>query len=100
MIDHMAAAAAGGSGGFLDVDWNSIALVCVVTLVAAVAVVTLYSLGMRLLSIGSPGEGADGHTTAHGRPVIASVGGYACIAVGILAVLYGIYLVIPLFHMA
>lgn len=93
------AAAPTSTGGFLDVDWNSIALVCVVTLVAAVLVVTLYSVGMRLLAVGSPGDGS-APTTPQRRPVMATIGGYACVGVGILAVLYGVYLVIPLFHMA
>jgi hypothetical protein len=93
------AAASDSTGGFLDVDWNSIVLVCVVTLVAAVAVVTLYSVGIRLLSVGSPVEGGAA-TTPRRRPVIATIGGYVCVGVGILAVLYGVYLVIPVFHTA
>ncbi|HEY4269349.1 MAG TPA: hypothetical protein VGM94_14295 [Galbitalea sp.] len=99
MIASAQTAASASTGGFLDVDWNSIALVCVVTLVAVVAVVTLYSTGMRLLAVGSPGDGSTA-TSPQRRPVIATIGGYACVGVGILAVLYGVYLVIPLFHMA
>jgi hypothetical protein len=83
------AAASSGSAGFLGVDWSSIALVFGVALVAAVVVVSLYSLGLRLLAAGS---------SSGTRPVAATVGGIACIAVGIVAVLYGIYLVIPQFH--
>jgi hypothetical protein len=78
------------SGQFLGVDWGSIALVTIVALVATVVVVTLYSLGLRLLAVRS---GA-----SERRPVGVTVGAVACIAVGVAAVLYGIYLVIPLFH--
>jgi hypothetical protein len=69
----------------IDIDWAALAQVTITTLVAAVAIVTLYSVGLRLLAIDH-------------RPVIATVGAWACIAIGALAVLYGIYLVIPAFH--
>jgi hypothetical protein len=71
----------------LSIDWGSIALVSIVALIATVVIVTAYSLGLRLLAI------------EHRAP-IATVGAWACIAVGIAGVLYGIYLVIPLFHMS
>jgi uncharacterized membrane protein len=77
------------TSGFLGVDWSSIALVFVVALVAVVIVVSVYSLGLRLL--------ATGPDVQHRRP-LATVGALACIAVGIAAVLYGVYLVIPAFH--
>jgi len=98
------AASAPGTGEFLGVDWSSIALVCITTLVATVVIVTFYSLGLRLLAVGSPNDdvaGADGGGASamhEHRPLIATVGAVACIAVGVAAVLYGIYLVIPLFH--
>jgi hypothetical protein len=84
----------------MSIDWGSLALVTVVALIAAVVIVSSYSLGLRLLAVGSPDE--DGHheagATTTKRPATATIGGYACIAVGVAAVLYGIYLVIPLFH--
>lgn len=73
----------------LDIDWGSIALVFVVALVVVVAVVTLYSTGLRLLSLG---------TSVRDRPKPATAGGWLCLGIGGLAVLYGVYLVIPLFH--
>ncbi len=75
--------------GFLGVDWGSIALVFVVALVVVVAVVSLYSTGLLLLSSGES-------TTA--RPMIVTVAAWLCIAIGAAAALYGVYLVIPLFH--
>jgi hypothetical protein len=105
------ASAPSTAGQFLGVDWGSIALVCVAALLAGVTIVTLYSLGLRLLAVGSADEPADAggppaatvqDATAQGatgpRPLIATVGAVVCIGVSILAALYGIYLVIPLFH--
>ena len=94
------AAAAPGTGEFLGVDWSAIALVTITTLVATVVIVSFYSLGLRLLAIGSPDETESGGaaTVASARPVGATIGAILCIAVGVAGVLYGIYLVIPLFH--
>lgn len=94
------AAASSPSGGFLNVDWSSIAEVCIVTLVATVAIVTVFSVGLRLLSIGSPDDGGEiaGHGTLAARPAAATLGGYVCVGIGAAAVLYGVYLVVPLFH--
>jgi hypothetical protein len=66
-----------------------------------VVMVTFYALGIGLLAVGSPNDGDhSGASTAAAspRPLIATMGAVACIGVGVLAVLYGIYLVIPLFH--
>jgi hypothetical protein len=93
-----------GAGEFLGVDWGSIALVFVVGLIATVVVVSAYSFGIRLLAIGSPDdtESASGGRAAIAnagkRPAIATAGGYVCIGIGIIGVLFGIYLVIPQFH--
>jgi hypothetical protein len=98
------AAATPGTGEFLGVDWGSIALVSVTALVATVVIVTFYALGLRLLAVGSPDDtgtaDGDGAATAvrGSRPLAATIGAVLCIAVGIAGVLYGIYLVIPLFH--
>jgi hypothetical protein len=73
----------------IDINWGAFGLVFVAALVAAVVIVLFFSVAMRLLSLGPDG----GH-----RPVPATVGAIVCIAICIAAVLYGIYLVIPLFH--
>ena len=77
------------SGALFDIDWGSIALVFAVAMVASVAIVLVFSLGLRLLAVGEPGE----------RPMTATLGAYACIGLGAIAVLYGIYLVVPQFHL-
>ncbi|RPE78390.1 MULTISPECIES: hypothetical protein [unclassified Frondihabitans] len=96
----LAAASSSSAAGFLGVDWSSIAEVCVVTLVATVAIVTIFSVGLRLLSIGSPDDGGEiaGHGALTSWPASATLGGYVCVGIGGAAVLYGIYLVVPLFH--
>jgi hypothetical protein len=86
--------------GFLGVDWSSIAEVCIVTLIATVAIVTIFSIGLRLLSIGAADDGGDtaAAVAVSPRPLAAALVGYLCVGVSGAAVLYGIYLVIPAFH--
>ncbi|RKR72952.1 hypothetical protein [Frondihabitans australicus] len=94
---------------FLGVDWGVFVVVFLVALAATAAVVVLYSVGLRLLSNGETeetvatlGAGAaagKGHaTSAAGRPAGRTFGGWACIGVAGLAVLYALYLLIPQFH--
>ncbi len=84
-----AAEEAAGDGQFLGVDWGSFVLVFVVALAASVLVAATYSFGLRLLGAG---------TSRETRPAAATAGAYACFAVGVAAVVYGIYLIVPLFH--
>jgi len=65
------------------IDWAAFFIVLVATLVSACLVVTLYSVGLRLI---------DG-TRGWRRPA-----GIACFVLCGLVVLYGVYLVIPYFH--
>jgi hypothetical protein len=69
------------------IDWLAFITVAAVALVASVLVVGFYALGLRLLG---PGE----DTTTPSR----RGGAIACFAVCGLAVLYGIYLIIPALH--
>jgi hypothetical protein len=73
----------------IEIDWGAFGLVLVAALVASVVIVVFYSVALRLLSTGED-RGR--------RPVPATVGAMVCIAICGAAVLYGIYLVIPLFH--
>ncbi len=88
-LSVVAADESAGEGQFLGVDWGSFVLVFVVAFAASVLIVATYSAGLRLL-----GTGTD---RAH-RALPATVGAYACFAVGVAAVLYGLYLIIPQFH--
>ncbi|MBF4636029.1 hypothetical protein ITJ38_16595 [Agreia pratensis] len=87
---------------FLGVDWAAFGIVFAVAFAAAVVIVSFYALGLRLLAVGSDDDtGADGSivSTARGsRPLGATIGAFACLAVCVVAVLYGLYLIIPQFH--
>ncbi len=75
----------------MNIDWNSLVLVAITTVVAAIAIVGIFSLGVLTLT------GGNGDTSGTVRPT-ARFAGYACVAVSGLLVLYGLYLVIPQFH--
>jgi ABC-type uncharacterized transport system permease subunit len=95
-------------GQFLGVDWGSFVVVFLVALAATVVIVVFYSTGLRLLAVGSPADGSDerGVTTQarsstaalRPRPFAATAGAVLCFAVGVSAVLYGLWLIIPQFH--
>jgi hypothetical protein len=65
------------------IDWAAFLVVLFATLVGASLVVTLYSLGLRLLD----------RSTG-----VRRAAGVACFVVCALVVLYGVYLIIPAFH--
>jgi hypothetical protein len=65
------------------IDWAAFVVVFVATIVAASLVVTLYSLGLRLVD----------RSTG-----VKRFSGVACFVVCALVVLYGVYLIIPFFH--
>lgn len=74
----------------MNIDWASLALVAATTVVAAISIVGIFALGVAALTH-APAGGA--------RPsVVARLAGYACIGVAGLIALYGIYLIIPVFH--
>lgn len=77
----------------MKIDWASLGLVAVTTVVAAVAIVGIFSLGVVALTSG--GRARDG--LAAPSPA-ARVGGYLCLGVSALLVLYGLYLIVPQFH--
>ncbi|GGF16032.1 hypothetical protein [Subtercola lobariae] len=106
------------TGQFLGVDWGAFALVAVVSFIAAVVIVVFYSLALRLFAVGSAddtdapasaggaatanadGAGATGMVSSERghRPFAATAGAYVCLAIGIAAVLYSVYLIVPQFH--
>lgn len=74
----------------MKIDWASLGLVAVTTVVAAVSIVGIFALGVAALT----------HAPATGdRPhALARMAGYGCLGVAGLIALYGIYLIIPIFH--
>jgi hypothetical protein len=67
------------------IDWGAFIVVALVSIASAAAIVTVYSVGLRLLA-------------ADDRRSIATVGAYGCFAISALGALYGLYLIIPAFH--
>jgi hypothetical protein len=89
----------------MDIDFTAIATVAGVGFVAAVGVVLLYTLGLRLLGTGQPVD-AGGERTQYAEETprsgttspAAYLGAGICFVLCAAAVLYGIWLTIPQFH--
>lgn len=94
------------------IDWAAFAIVALAALVSASVVVSLFAFGLRLLNVGRGVDADDApgavETTASGstsvvpqvggRPRWATIAAVACFALCSLAVLFGIYLIVPFFH--
>ena len=76
----------------MNIDWNSLLLMAITTVVAAVAIVGIFSLGVFALTSGGRAD----ESVSPGP--LARVSGYACVGVSGLLVLYGLYLIVPQFH--
>jgi hypothetical protein len=72
----------------MDIDWAALGQVFGVSLVATVALVGVFTLGIVGTSPGSS-QGAQGG----GSSVLARTGAYACFALCAAAVAYGIYII-------
>ncbi|PYY33203.1 MULTISPECIES: hypothetical protein [unclassified Curtobacterium] len=89
----------------MSIDFTAIGTVAGVGFVAAVGVVLLYTLGLRLLGTGQPAD-SGGERTQYSEetprsgttPPAAYLGAGVCFAVCIAAVLTGIWMTIPQFH--
>ncbi len=79
----------------MSIDWLAYLVVALVTLVATLLVVGLYSTGVRLYAISSD---PDPGPAASGRLGLVKAGAYACFAACGVAVLYGVYLIVPALH--
>jgi len=76
----------------MKIDWAALGLVSVVSLVATLIVVVIASIGIRALASAQDRQ-KSGETSTGLRAA-----GYAFIALAGVAVLYGIYLIIPVLH--
>ena len=72
------------------IAWTGYVLVAATTLLAASLIVGLFSAGVRLHA-----ESAGSETP---RALLVKTGAYACFMLCGLAVVYGIYLIIPALH--
>lgn len=71
------------------INWTAFLIVAAATLLSTVVVVGLYALGVRLYAISAA------------NPVeqrLQRWAGYGCFVICGLAVIYGVYLIIPSFH--
>ena len=80
----------------MNIDWASLVLVAITTVVAAIAIVGIFSLGVAALTSG--GQHESGGSLVHNPPSAgAKIAGYLCVGISGLLVLYGLYLIIPQF---
>ncbi|MEU0694877.1 hypothetical protein ACFTTN_12575 [Streptomyces niveus] len=82
----------------MNIDWAALGSVFGVSLVATVALVGLFTLGIVGLSKGAaPAEGATATasgTTGSGAAALARTGAYVCFGLCVAAVSYGIYMIV------
>ena len=83
------------------IDWNSLALVALVSILSTTALVAAFSLGMRWLTNAqhfsvNAKKGSSGATRLE---VLFRSGAYALFTVCAGALIYGIYLIVPYFHL-
>lgn len=94
----------------MSIDWGAFLVVFASALFAAVFVVALYSLGIRFLatparlpdgsldSKGQPRDDEDDDIDDLDRPRWATIAAYTCFGFSVVAVLVGIYLIVPVLH--
>jgi hypothetical protein len=86
----------------MNINWGALLLVACATVVAAIAIVGLFALGVAALTAGTQNAtAAAGHgdeVTTHRKLSLLTVAGYGCIGTAGLFALYGLYLIIPQFH--
>ncbi len=83
------------------INWSSLILVASVAIGASVGLVTVFSLGMRLLTnarnIQDNTKKKQGVQPAE---VVNRIAAYLMFTICASAVLYGIYLIVPYFHLS
>ncbi|WP_053384232.1 hypothetical protein [Leucobacter celer] len=97
----------------MNIDWMAFLIVFAAALLAAVFVVTLYSLGIRFLATPAPParladgtlepsgpsrDDEDDDVDDIGRPRWATIAANVCFGLSVLVVLVGIFLIIPALH--
>ncbi len=78
----------------MNIDWEALLIVTVVSIVATVGFMTLVSLGIRFVNGVKPSVRRDGAAEIPGLVTL----GYVCIGAAGVLVLFGLYLIIPQFH--
>lgn len=97
----------------MSIDWVAFLTVFISALIGAVSVVVLYSLGIRFLATQAPPATAEDRAAASfgparddedddvddvGRPLWATIAAYVCFGLSVVAVLVGVFLIVPALH--
>lgn len=83
------------------INWSSLILVASVAIGASVGLVTVFSLGMRLLTNArNIQENTKKKQGVKPAEVINRIAAYLMFTICASAVVYGIYLIVPYFHLA
>jgi hypothetical protein len=89
----------------MTIDWLSFLVVFAASIISAIVVVALFATGIRLFA--TPRRGAVAGTARDeemddvegpARPRSATVGGVVLFVLAGIAVLYGLYLIVPFLH--
>ncbi|MGO1434174.1 MAG: hypothetical protein ACTJFR_06515 [Canibacter sp.] len=88
------------------IDWLSFITVFVASLGSAAVVVSLYSLGIRFLATpivvdgeeNGPARDEEDDDIDDRRPLWATIGANICFGLSVVAVIVGIFLIIPALH--
>lgn len=75
----------------MTINWGALALVAAVTVIAAIAVVGLFAVGVAAVTADRSGQGDL-------RRATSTAAGYGCLAIAGLLAIYGLYLIVPAFH--
>jgi len=76
----------------MTINWGALALVAMATVVAAVSIVGLFSLGVAAVTAYQRSRGGAAASS------LTLVAGYACISAAGLIVVCGLYLIVPQLH--
>jgi hypothetical protein len=76
----------------IHIDWQSLVVVAIVSVLATVVFVTLLSAGIRSMSLSIV------RTEEHRPAMTARIAGYSLLGLAGLSVLFGIYLIVPFVH--
>lgn len=76
----------------MTIDWAALGVVAVVSILATVVFTTLLAAGIRLVSQGLL------TTDGPGGSPLTRTAGYALLGLAGLVVVFGLYLIVPIFH--
>lgn len=76
----------------MKIDWQSLAIVAATTVAVTVALVGIVTAGVVALTVASRG------TVSPARSWWAGIAGWACLTAAGAVVLFGLYLIIPIWH--